>query len=186
MTGASADEQSELGVELNRLILRRARVALCFGLATVAMFLLVNHTRPSPPPWSDVMNLITTLLIGVGFAMLARPAIQRRPVPFCILIFDSGCVLRAHAGIVHGDGAPAAITRCCLAVVAASTVPWGPLPQAIVATIAGVAIAANSYLVEGNFGPPSGQAAGAVVLGVVLSVVLAIELQRHRMELLIE
>src|SRR5215468_7259018 len=186
MTGASADEQSALGVELNRLILRRARVALCFGLATVAMFMLVNHTRPTPPPWSDLMNLVTTLMIGLAFAMLTLPAIQRRPVPFCVLIFATGCVLRAHAGIVHGDVAPTAITLVGLALVAAATLPWGPLPQAIVATIAGVAIAANSYLVEGNFGPPSGQAAGAVVLGVVLSVVLAVELQRHRMQLLIE
>jgi PAS domain S-box-containing protein len=186
MPGASSDEQSALGVELNRLILRRARVALCIGLATVATFMLVNHTRPTPPPWSDVMNLITTLLIGLAFAVLALPAIQRRPVPFCILIFATGCVLRAHAGIVHGDVAPTAITLVGLALVAAATLPWGPLPQAIVATIAGSAIAVNSYLVEGNFGPPSGQAAGAVALGMVVSVVLAVELQGHRVQLLIE
>ena len=165
MADAPVDEQSALGVELNRLILRRTRVALCIGLATVAMFMLVNHTRPTPPPWSDVMNLITTLLIGLAFAALALPAIQRRPVPFAILIFATGCVLRAHAGIVHGDVAPTAITLVGLALVAAATLPWGPLPQAIVATIAGSAIAVNSYLVEGNFGPPSGQAAGAVALG---------------------
>src|SRR5215813_12331014 len=109
MTGGAPDEQSALSVELNRLILRRARVALCFGLATVAMFVLVNHTRPTPPPWSDVMNLITTLLIGAAFGALALPFIQRRPVPFCVLIFATGCALRAHAGIVHGDVAPTAI-----------------------------------------------------------------------------
>ena len=186
MTGGAPDEQSALSVELNRLILRRARVALCFGLATVAMFVLVNHTRPTPPAWSDVMNLVTTLMIGLAFAMLTLPAIQRRPVPFCVLIFATGCVLRAHAGIIHGDVAPTAITLVGLALVAAATLPWGPLPQAIVATIAGSAIAVNSYLVEGNFGPPSGQAAGAVALGMVLSVVLAVELERHRMQLLIE
>jgi PAS domain S-box-containing protein len=186
MADAPVDEQSDLREELNRLIRRRMRVGLCVGLASVAVFTLANHARATPPAWSDVMNLIITLLIGLCFVALTMPVIRRRPVPFAVLVFAGGCGFRALAGVWHGDVAPTAIMLMGLALVAAATLPWGLLPQIAIAGVAGAAIALNSYLVDGNFGPPSGQAAAAVALGLVVSVVIATELQRHRVQLLIE
>ena len=186
MADGPADEQSELHEELNRLIRRRIRVALCVGLAAVAVFTLANHARATPPAWTDVMNLAIALLIGLCFVALTLPVVRRRPVAFAVAVFASGCGLRALAGVWHGDVAPTAITLMGLALVAAATLPWGLLPQVTIASVAGGAIALNSYLVDGNFGPPSGQAAAAVALGLVVSVVIAAELQRHSVQLLIE
>src|SRR5262245_33140124 len=55
--------QDELRIEVNRLVVRRTRVALCIGLATVTAFAASNHVGSQPPPWTDVMNLSTAVLI---------------------------------------------------------------------------------------------------------------------------
>jgi len=73
-----------------------------------------------------------------------------------------------------------------LALIAAATMPWGVVPQIVTAGIAGTAIAMNSYLVTGGFGPPSGQAATGVVLALAISIALAYELRRHHVQMLDE
>src|SRR4029453_1295402 len=154
--------REELRIELNRLVVRRTRVALLIGLTTVVAFAAGNHLWWSPDLLrSDMINGVTALLIGIAFAVLAVPAVRRRPVPFALVIFAFGCVIRAGAGVDHGDVAPTAITLVGLALVGAATMPWGVLPQIVTATVAGSAIAMNSYLVTGDLGPPSGQAATA-------------------------
>jgi PAS domain S-box-containing protein len=179
--------REELHDEVARLVVRRTRVALCIGLATVVAFAAGNHLRSPPPPvWSDVMNVVTAALIAVAFAVLRLPFVQRWPVPFALVIFAIGCFFRATAGIGHGDVAPTAITLVGLALVGAATMPWGVLPQAVTAGIAGAAIAMNCYLVTGGFGPPLGQSATAVALALVVSVALALELQRHHLKTLVE
>ena len=179
--------REELRIELNRLVVRRTRVALLIGLAAVVAFAAGNHLWWSPNlPRSDMINGVTALLIGIAFAVLAVPAVRRRPVPFALVIFAFGCVIRAGAGVDHGDVAPTAITLVGLALVGAATMPWGVLPQIVTATVAGSAIAMNSYLVTGDLGPPSGQAATAVLLSLVVSVGIALELQRHHVRTLSE
>jgi len=185
MAGQSADEESELREELNRLIRRRVRVALSFGLATVVVFALVNYLRAAPA-WTEVMNLGIALLIGLCYAALTLPVVRRQPVAFAVVVFAGGCGFRALAGVWHGDVAPTAITLMGLALIAAATLPWGLRPQVAMASVAGGAIAVNSYLVDGSLGPPSGQAAAAVALGLIVSVVIAAELRRHCLELLME
>ena len=162
-------------------------MALVIGLTTVAAFAAGNHLRSSPHLLrTDVINGCTALLIGVAFVLLTRPAVQRRPVPFALVIFAFGCCIRAAAGVDHGDVAPTAITLVALALIGAATMPWGVLPQMITASIAGGAIAVNSYLVTGTLGPLSGQAATAVMLSLIVSVGLALELQRHHVRMLSE
>src|SRR4029453_4282497 len=179
--------REELRIELNRLVVRRTRVALLIGLTTVVAFAAGNHLWWSPDLLrSDMINGVTALLIGIAFAVLAVPAVRRRPVPFALVIFAFGCVIRAGAGVDHGDVAPTAITLVGLALVGAATMPWGVLPQIVTATVAGSAIAMNSYLVTGDLGPPSGQAAPAVLLALVVSVGIALELQRHHVRTLSE
>src|SRR5262249_29428461 len=121
-----------------------------------------------------------------AFALLMLPFVQRRPVPFAVLIFAFGCWTRGSAGVAHGDVAPTAIVLVALALIGAATMPWGVVPQIVTAAIAGTAIAMNSYLVTGAFGPPSGQAATGVVLALAISVALAYELQRHHAQTLVE
>ena len=187
MSVRSTGTPEELRVEVNRLVVRRTRIALCIGLATVASFVASNHVRWSTPPlWTDVMNGITAVLIGIAFAVLTLPSVQRRPVPFAVIIFAFGCCSRAIAGVGHGDVAPTAIALVALALIGAATMPWGVLPQIATAGIAGSAIAMNSYLVTGDLGPPSGQAATAVALALAVSVALAFELQRHHHQMLVE
>ena len=187
MSARSTDGQEELRAEVNRLVVRRTRVALCIGLATVGAFAAGNHLRSSPPPlWSDVMNALTAVLIGIAFAMLTWPPVRRRPVPFALAIFAIGCCFRAIAGVGHGDVATTAITLVALALIGAATMPWGVVPQIVTAGIAGGAIAMNSYLVTGRLSPPPGQAATAVVLALVVSIALAFELHRHRVQWLVE
>jgi hypothetical protein len=136
-------------MEVNRLVVRRTRVALCIGLATVAAFAAGNHVWWSRPPrWTDVMNLITAVLIGIAFAVLTLPSIQRRPVPFALVIFALGCCFRAIAGVGHGDVAPTAIILVALALIGAATMPWGVLPQIATAGIAGSAIAMNNFFLH--------------------------------------
>jgi len=187
MAAGSVGTPEEFRVEVNRLVVRRTRIALSIGLATVASFAASNHLRSFPPPlWSDVMNGVTAVLIGIAFAVFMLPSVQRRPVPFAVLIFAFGCWTRGSAGVAHGDVAPTAIVLVALALIAAATMPWGVVPQIVTAGIAGTAIAVNSYLVTGAFGPPSGQAATGVVLALVISVALAYELQRHYAQMLDE
>jgi len=184
MAGLDDAELLELRTEFNRLILRRTRVMLCFGLGAVAAFTLANHLWSTRPPlWTDVMNLIMAASIGVAFVGFRLPLIQRRPVPFVLLIFTVGTAARALAGVWHGDVAPTAIILVTLALTTAATLPWGLGAQIAVATIATGAIGLNSYLVDGNFGPPPGHAAATVVVGMVVSVALAVELQRHRVQM---
>ena len=57
-----ADLREELTVEVNRLVVRRTRVALWIGLMTVATFAASNHLRAEPIWWSDVMNLVLSLI----------------------------------------------------------------------------------------------------------------------------
>jgi PAS domain S-box-containing protein len=186
MSARFTGPREELRDEVDRLVVRRIRVALSIGLATVVAFAVGNHLRPQPPLWSDVMNLVTAALIAAAFAMLRLPSVQRRPVPFALIIFAIGCCFRAIAGVGHGDVAPTAITLVALALIGAATMPWGVLPQIVTAAFAGGAIAMNSYLVTGGLGPPLGQAAIAVVLALVVSVALALELQRHHLQTLVE
>src|SRR5262249_32427911 len=187
MAAGSVGTPEEFRVEVNRLVVRRTRIALSIGLATVASFAASNHLRSFPPPlWSDVMNGVTAVLIGIAFAVFMLPSVQRRPVPFAVLIFAFGCWTRGSAGVAHGDVAPTAIVLVALALIAAATMPWGVVPQIVTAGIAGTAIAVNSYLVTGAFGPPSGQAPTGVVLALVISVALAYELQRHYAQMLDE
>src|SRR5262249_27862514 len=174
----------ELRTEVNRLLVRRTRVALCIGLATVIGFAAGNHLASSPVPlWSDVMNLITAAFVGLAFALLTLPAFQRRPIPFALLIFAMGCFFRSTAGIAHGDVAPTAITLVGLALVGAATMPWGVLPQIVTAGIAGIAIAINLHFVDGDL---PRQAVTAVLIGLVVSVGIALELERHRVQMLVE
>jgi PAS domain S-box-containing protein len=187
MIGEFADHLPELGAALNRLILRRARVMLGIGLATVAVLTLANHLSAQPPPgWTDVMNLIIAMLIGVAFAFFTLPPVQRRPVPYAVVMLAIGCGLRTLGGVWHGDVAPTAIMLMGLALITAATLPWGVMAQSVMAAVAGVAILVNAYLIDGNLGPPPHQAATAVGLGLVLSVVLAVELQRHRLQMVAE
>jgi PAS domain S-box-containing protein len=73
-----------------------------------------------------------------------------------------------------------------LALVGAATMPWGVVPQVVTAGIAGAAIAMNSYLVTGELGARSGQAATAVAVALVVSVGLALELLHHHVRMLSE
>jgi PAS domain S-box-containing protein len=183
----AADIQRELNAEVNRLVVRRTRVALWIGLMTVATFAASNHLRSAPPPWwSDVMNLVTAALIGLGFLALTIPAIKRRPVLIALVIFAFGSCIRSSAGIAHGEVATTAIVLVALALIGAATIPWGVIAQLITAGIAGVAIATNSYFVMGTLIGPGGQAATAVALALVVSVGLTIELERHRVRTLAE
>ena len=187
MTTGAADELPDRDAELNRLILRRVRVMLGIGLATVAMLTIANHVDMQPAPrWTDVMNLIIAILIGVAFAGFTLPVVQRRPVPWAVAVLAIGCGLRTLGGVWHGDVAPTAIMLMGLALITAATLPWGVLAQTVIAAVAGVAIVTNAYLVDGSLGPPPHQAATAVGLGLVVSVVLAVELQRHRRQTLAE
>ena len=182
-----ADLRQELRVEVNRLVVRRTRVALWIGLATVATFAARNHlAAESTPWWSDAMNLVTAAFIGLGFLVLTVPFIKRRPVPIALVIFAFGCFFRSTAGIAHGDVATTAIVLVALALIGAATMPWGVTAQIITAGIAGVAIAANSYFVVGTLGGPPGQAATSVALALVVSVGVTIELHRHRVRMLVE
>ena len=182
-----ADLRQELRVEVNRLVVRRTRVALWIGLATVATFAARNHlAAESTPWWSDAMNLVTAAFIGLGFLVLTIPFIKRRPVPIALVIFAFGCFFRSTAGIAHGDVATTAIVLVALALIGAATMPWGVTAQIITAGIAGVAIAANSYFVVGTLGGPPGQAATSVALALVVSVGVTIELHRHRVRMLVE
>ena len=71
--------REELRTELNRLVVRRTRVALLIGLTTVAAFAAGNHLRSSPHLLrTDVVNGLTAVLIGVAFVVLRLPAVQRR------------------------------------------------------------------------------------------------------------
>jgi PAS domain S-box-containing protein len=177
----------ELRLELTRLIIRRVRVMLCFSLVAVVLFVMVNHTGSTQPPlWTDAMNLTIAVLIGAAFSAFKLPFIERHPVPFALLIFAVGCTIRALAGVWHGDVAPTALMLMALALTTAATLPWGVLAQTAIAAIAASAIAVNSYVVSGNFGAPPGQAAATVVLGLVVSIALAVELQRHRVQMQID
>ncbi len=187
MVGHPSDTQPELDTALTRLILRRMRVALCLGLAVVIAFTAANHMWwPRPPQWTDAINLLTAVLIGIAFAAFKLPFIERRPVPFALLVFAVGCGLRTLAAVWHAEVAPTAIMLVALALITAATLPWGLLPQIAIAAIAGGAIALNSYLVDGNFGPPPWHSAVTVALGLMVSVVLAIELQRHRVQMIVD
>jgi len=187
MPAHSMGPREELRIELNRLVVRRTRVALLIGLTTVVAFAVSNHLRSLPDRlWGDLINGLTALVIGIAFVALRLPAVQRRPVPYALVIFAFGCFVRASAGVGHGDVAPTAIILVALALVGAATMPWGVLPQMVLAGIAGAAIAMNSYLVTGAVGTSSGQAATAVVVALVVSVGLALELQRHHVRTLSE
>jgi two-component system, LuxR family, sensor kinase FixL len=177
----------ELHVELNRLVVRRTRVALLVGLTTVVAFAVSNHLRSSPDRlWGDLINGLTVLVIGIAFLALRLPAVQRRPVPFALAIFAFGCFVRASAGVDQGDVAPTAIILVALALVGAATMPWGSVSQIVIAATAGAAIAINGYLVTGALGATSGRAVTSVVVALVVSVGLALELQRHHVRTMSE
>jgi PAS domain S-box-containing protein len=185
MSAEALGLQEELRLEVNRLVVYRTRVALCIGLTTVVTFAASNHMWGARPPlWSDVMNVVTAVLIGVAFALLTLPSLQRRPVPFALVIFAFGCCSRAIAGVGHGDIATTAITLVALALIGAATMPWGVAAQVVTAGIAGSAIATNNYFVTGNLAGPPGQSTTAVVLALGVSVGVAVELQRHRVRML--
>src|SRR4029453_19255663 len=179
--------REELRIELKRLVMRRTRVALLIGLTTVVGFAVSNPPRASPDRlWGDLINGLTALAIGIAFVALRLPAVQRWSVPYALAIFAFGCFVRTSAGIDQGDVGPTAIILTALALVGAATMPWGVVPQMVIAGIAGAAIALNSYLVTGAVVAASGQAATAVVVALVVSVGIALELQRHHLRTLSE
>jgi PAS domain S-box-containing protein len=177
----------EVRVALDRLILRRVRVGLGFGLATVVSYAIANHLFwTQVPRWSHLFNLIMTVLIGIGFLLTKLPIVARHPAVFCLLIFSIGCVARALAGIWHGGVVITALMLLALPLITAGMIPWGLFPQVAMVGVAGTAIGVNALLVDQGFAAPPGQAAVTIVLGLLASVVLAIEVQRHRVQTLIE
>ena len=178
---------AEVRAELDRLILRRVRVGLGFGLATVAAHATVNHLWwKQLPHWSDVLNLVVAALIGIGFGLTKLQIVARHPAAFALLTFSIGCVARALAGIWQGGVVITALMLGSVPLITAGMIPWGLLPQVGIALVAGAAIAANALLVGQGFGGPPGQAAATIALGLLASVVLAVEVQRHRLQTLDE
>ena len=177
----------EVRTELDRLILRRVRVGLGFGLATVIGHFTVNHLWwAHPPRWSDNLNLMIFVLIGIGFALTKLPIVARHPTAFALLTFSIGCAARALAGVWHGGVAVTALMLLSIPLITAGMIPWGLLPQVGMALVAGVAITANALFVEHSFSAPPGQTAATIGLGLLASVVLAVEVHRHRLQTLLE
>jgi PAS domain S-box-containing protein len=178
---------TEVRAELDRLVLRRVRVGLAFGLATVIAHTAVNHLWwKQPPHWSDVLNLVVTGMIGIGFALTKLRIVARHAAAFALLTFSIGCAARGLAGVWHGGVVITALMLLSIPLITAGMIPWGLLPQVGMALVAGAAIAANALLVDQGFAAPPGQAAATVALGLLASVVLAVEVQRHRVQTLVE
>ncbi len=177
-------ESPDVRAALDRLIVRRGRLVLLLGFASIATFSAVNHLTWSPPPlWTDVMNIVLATTVGAALLLSGAPAVRRHMVAVCLVLGTAGCIVRAWAGVWHGEVAPTAIFFVVMAMAAAAILPWGFWPQFFGAVVLGIAVAVNSYLVTGGFGPPPGHAATAVALGLAGSVVLAAEMRRHYAQL---
>jgi two-component system sensor kinase FixL len=177
----------EVRAALARLLIRRARIGFLLGFASVATFVAINHLAGAAPPrWSDVMNLAMAAALGAALLVTAHETVQRHIVALTVLVVALASLVRAWAGVWHGDVAPTAIFLVVMSMTAASILAWGIWPQLLTALAAGAAVAVNSYLVTGGFGPPSHHAAAAVVLGLAGSVILAVEMRRHHVQLFVD
>src|SRR5512143_3675337 len=110
MAGEFSTTAGQLRAALSRLVVHRIRVA-------VVAYTITNHLWPETPPWTDTMNLIATVLIGIAYAGTKLPILERHPAPYALLIFAVGSGMRALAGIWHGDVAPTALMLLALALV---------------------------------------------------------------------
>src|SRR4051812_37076369 len=111
----------EVRAALERLIVRRGRLLLLLGFASVAVFSAINHLTWSPPPlWSDLMNLGLATAVGVTFVLSRFPVVQRHMAVVCLVLGLIGCVIRAWAGVWHGEVAPTAIFYVVMAMTTAA------------------------------------------------------------------
>ena len=169
---------------LDRLIVRRGRLLLLLGFASVAVFIAINHLTWSPPPlWTDLVNIGLAVAIGVALLLTRLPLVQRHMTAFCLVLGLAGCGVRAWAGVLHGEVAPTAIFFVVVATTVAAMLPWGFWPQLFGASVLGIAVAVNAYLVTVPVGPQTGHAAAAVAVGLSCSAILAAEMRRHYVRL---
>ena len=181
---ASLRPSPEVCVALERLIVRRGRLMLLLAFASIATFSAINHLTLSPAPlWADVMNIGLSTTVGITILLTRLPAVKRHMVVLLVMLSCLGCVIRAWAGVWHGDVAPTAIFFVVMSMSSAAILPWGIWPQLFGAIVLGIAVAINSYLVTGGFGSPPGHATASVALGLMGSVILAAEMRRHYIRL---
>ncbi|MGH7790002.1 MAG: ATP-binding protein [Candidatus Binatia bacterium] len=187
ISDVAARDTPEVRAALDQLVIRRARLLLMLGFAATVAFAAVNHLASAAAPlWTDMMNGAIVGLLAIALGLGKLPAVRRHTIAVTVLLVGLGCAVRAWAGVWHGDVAPTAIILAVLAMTNAAILPWGFWPQLAVAVMAGLATAANSYLVTGGFGPPPGHASASVALGLAGSVILAIEMRRHHLQLFVD
>ena len=169
--------------ETRRLLAERLRRALALVALSIVLFAvleLVERRAPSGP--FVAIKLVQSTTVAVVSILLRGTPSWRRCIIFGLLTAVEVCATLAASGILTGDVASAPLLFIVFTMASATLLPWGALPQLVVACTATAALAVNVARVP-EVPPGFAYTGTAAVIAVIASVYVAFEMDRHRRSL---
>jgi hypothetical protein len=144
----------------------RARLGLWIIIASNALF-AITDLRLAGGQLGGVygLKLLQVGVAAIGLAVLRRPRPRAVVLASVLMAAANTCALVAVSGAVTGDDATTLILCIAFAWGTATLLPIGMVVQGVIASICGLAIVFNVYLVHGDLAPALGYASVAVGAG---------------------
>jgi two-component system sensor histidine kinase/response regulator len=174
------------GTEVDmQLLIDRIRIGLWILLASNVFFALgdVGLARQQLLPLILLKLIQVLTIIGAFVALRVR---GNWAVGVGLVVVGVAAAMTAASGVMTQETVPTAILGATGVMLTGTLLPWGVWPQFAAATMTGVAIAGNAYLVTGSFLSPVHYAAFAVVVALVESVFIARQFEKQRAALVRE
>jgi len=163
------------------LLVQRVRATCWVLLCSLVLFtvrdVISGGTAVVPLLVLKVFQVATVL--GLLYAV-NRGALAGREVSLSVTAAVLLCFSSAVAGIYRGDLASWPLLYVAYIMAAATLLPWGPVPQAVVGLAGLLALALNAYGVEGHFALAMAPTGAAVLTAFGISVFVAAEFGRYR------
>jgi PAS domain S-box-containing protein len=166
------------------LLRSRVHVGLWLALVSISLFALADLAlRPDRVPSLTLLKVPQVAAVAAAFFLLRRPCARRRVIAVTLLALAVVYAFTALPGVLIHDDLTTPILCTVVALLAATLLPWGALPQIGAVLLAGAAMLANVYFVEGGLARTIGYPAIGVVFALGTSIYIADAFQRYRREI---
>lgn len=165
--------------EISALLLERLRAGLLIVLLATAVFALGEVWLESDAPSILAMPKLAQIA-AVLAAMLLAPRMKEWVVPLALVLVAVFSATTAASNILRQDVITALPTMVLLAVGTGILFPWGALAQLAAVLLAGTALLANVYWVEGHIGVVTGYPALTIAGVFAASVYIAYAVQSYQ------
>lgn len=169
---------------LQRQLIDRLRFILAV-IATMALGFVIDELITADHQLGTffAFRLAGVVLPTIGFFVLRGKWAEASAEPLTIAIVTIAYLIVAAAGLNSptGEYITTAILFVGAALLTATVLPWGPLPQAFTVVIGITALVGAILWKDASLGVLTSDPGAVVLMGFVLSVVIAREMERYRL-----